>query len=125
MKNEIKSMTVAMVGMALMQVVSLAAEQSEIKDPKEKLSYSVGMNIGNNLKRSGFDVDVDVLAAANKDVLAGKELKLTDQQARDALGAYQKELQTKRDEERKKTAEKNKKEGEAFLTEKKKKQSVK
>src|SRR2546426_7094832 len=110
MKNEIKLMAAAMLGMGLMRVTSLAAEQSEIKDPKAKLSYSVGMNIGNNLKRSGFDVDVDVLAAAIKDVLAGRELKLTDQQARDALSAYQKELQTKREEERKKTAEKNKQE---------------
>jgi FKBP-type peptidyl-prolyl cis-trans isomerase FklB len=61
---------------------------------------------------------MDAVVAAMKDVLAGKELKLTDAQAREAINAYQMES-------RKKVAEKNKKDGDAFLAENKKKPGVK
>ena len=111
---------------ALLQTTHAADEKaSALKDQKAKVSYGIGMNIGNNLKRSGYDVDVNTLAEAIKDVMAGGELKLTEAEAREALNAYQKELNTKREEERIKTAEKNKKEGEAFLAENKKKAGIK
>ena len=52
---------------------------------------------------------------AIRDVMAGTETKLNEAAARDALNGYQKELSTKREEERKKSAEKNKKDGEQWL----------
>ncbi len=45
---------------------------------KGKLSYAIGMNIGNGLKRQDLSVDVDTLATAIKDVLGGKPTRLTD-----------------------------------------------
>jgi len=81
--------------------------------------------MGNYLKRGGFDVDMDILTSAMKDVLGGKELKLTEQQSREVMMAYQKELSVKREEERVQKAEKNRKEGEAFLAENAKKEGVK
>lgn len=45
---------------------------------KGKLSYAIGMNIGNGLKHQELDVDVDTLAAAIKDVIAGKTTRMTD-----------------------------------------------
>src|SRR5207244_3442708 len=72
-----------------------------------------------------YDIDVDVLAGALRDVLGGKELKLTEVQAREALTAYAKEMSAKREEERAQKAEKNKKEGEEFLAANKKKEGVK
>jgi FKBP-type peptidyl-prolyl cis-trans isomerase FklB len=113
------------VGFGLVQLALGAEEKAPFKDQKEKISYGIGMNIGNNLKRSGYDVDVDVLAGAIKDVMSGKELRLNDAQAREALMNYQKELNAKREEERMKLAEKNRKEGEAFLAENKKKEGIK
>ncbi|HSU55737.1 MAG TPA: FKBP-type peptidyl-prolyl cis-trans isomerase [Candidatus Dormibacteraeota bacterium] len=102
-----------------------STDKSGLKDEKEKVSYSIGLNWGNMLKRSGYEVDVDVLASAIKDVVAGREPKLTEQQAREVMMAYQKEMQTKRQEEQAKISEKNKKEGEAFLAENKNKPGVK
>jgi FKBP-type peptidyl-prolyl cis-trans isomerase FklB len=102
-----------------------ADDKAELKDQKEKVSYGIGMNIGNNLKRGGYDVDVDTLAGAIRDVLAGKDLKMTEQQAREALTAFQKEMTAKKEQERMEKAEKNRKEGEEFLAENKKKEGVK
>src|SRR2546430_4438162 len=89
--------------------------KSGLTSEKDKVSYSIGMNIGRNLKRGSYDVDVEVLSGAIKDMLAGKEPKLTDAQAQEIMMAYQKELRTKQDEERVKLAEKNRKAGEEFL----------
>ena len=107
-------------GLALLPSSSRAADQpaASFKDDKEKASYGIGMFFGNQIKRSNMEVDPDVIFAAMKEVLAGKETKLNDQQASEAIRNYQ---QT----ERKKVAEKNKQEGEAFLAENKKKPGVK
>ncbi len=126
MRNGMKLFLVTVLGFALLQPALRAADdKAELKDQKAKVSYSIGMNIGNNLKRSGYDVDVDTLASAIKDVLTGKEPKLTEAQAREVLTSYSKEMNAKREEERAQKAEKNRKEGEAFLAENKKKEGVK
>jgi FKBP-type peptidyl-prolyl cis-trans isomerase FklB len=101
-----------------------ADAKSDLKEGKEKVSYAIGMNVGSNLKRAGYDIDISLLAEGIKDSLAGSDMKLTEAQAREALTGYQKELSAKREEERKKTAEKNKKAGEAFLAENKKKPGI-
>src|SRR6266404_3957041 len=125
MKNVSRRILVAGLGLAMMQVAAGAEEKSGLKDQKEKESYSIGMNVGNSIKNGGVELDVDVLAAAIRDVLAGRELKLTDQEARDALNEYRKEARAKQDEIRQKSAEKNHKEAEAFLAENKNKPGVK
>jgi FKBP-type peptidyl-prolyl cis-trans isomerase FklB len=88
------------------------------KDEREKVSYSVGLSFGNMIKRGNLDVDVDVVASVIRDVMAGHELKINEQQARQAIVAYQQEAQRK-------LAEKNKKAGEAFLAENRTKPGVK
>jgi FKBP-type peptidyl-prolyl cis-trans isomerase FklB len=92
---------------------------------KENMSYAIGTDIGRNLKRSAVELDVDVLNAALKNAATGGASKLTDQQIQQAIGNYRKEATAKRNEERLKTAEKNKKEGEAFLAENKTKPGIK
>ncbi len=122
-----KLILVTGLAVALLQpAVRAAADvKTESKDQKSKVSYAIGMNIGNNLKRNGYDVDVDVLAGAIRDVLAGKELTMTEPQAREAMMAYQKEMTAKRETERIQKAEKNRKEGEEFLGANKTKEGVK
>lgn len=92
---------------------------------KHNMSYSIGMNIGNSIKRGGVELDMDVLSGAIKDVLAGGTSKMTDQQAQEAMRSYQVEARSKHEETQKKAAEKNKKEGETFLAENKKKDGIK
>lgn len=93
------------------------------KDQKEKFSYSVGMNLANSWKRQSIDVDPDTLAKGIKDALAGKTA-LTEAEAREVLMAFQKEMSSKREEQRKVAGEENKKKGEAFLAENKGKPGV-
>src|SRR5678810_804776 len=101
----LKLVTALWTGMAILQCSGFAEDKPAFKDDKEKASYGVDMTFGKQIKRAGLELDVETVVAAMKDVLAGHELKLTDQQARESIMAYQQEA-------RKKTAEKNKKEGE-------------
>lgn len=106
---------------------ALAAENqpSGLEDPKARMSYAIGMSIGNNIKRGAVDLDLDVLSGAIKDTVTDKQLKLTEQQAQEAIMQFQQQSREKREEERKNLVEKNKKEGEKFLAENKSKPGVK
>ena len=125
-------------GVALLQLTAAAQDKPAAtnaatnapklspEEQKENRSYAIGMNIGNSIKRGGVELDVDVLAGAMKDVMAGQR-----SEADGPAGAgghqrsYQTESRAKQEEVRKQTAEKNKKEGEAFLAENKNKPGVK
>jgi FKBP-type peptidyl-prolyl cis-trans isomerase FklB len=102
-----------------------AGEKTELKTQKDKLSYAIGMDMGGSLKRNSIDVDIDALVKGLKDALAGGKMMMTEQEQRETLMAFQKEFQAKQQEKMKALAEKNKKEGEAFLAENKKKQGIK
>jgi FKBP-type peptidyl-prolyl cis-trans isomerase FklB len=102
-----------------------AAPKLSPEEQKQNMSYAIGMNIGNGVKRGGVDLDVDAMAGAIKDVLAGRPLKLTEVQAQEALRSYQMEARAKHEEMQRELDEKNKKAGEAFLAENKTKPGVK
>ena len=103
-----------------------AKEDLVLKNQKDKVSYVIGMDIGNNLKKQSIDIDPDILARGIKDALSGgKTFLMTEQEVREVTTAFQKEMMAKQEERNKKLGEKNKKEGEAFLAENKKKEGVK
>src|SRR5881409_4361516 len=92
----------------------------QLKDQKDKVSYSIGMNIGFNLSRQKVDINPDILAAGIKDSIAGKP-QLTQDQVKDVMAQFEKDMEQKQ----KQAGEKNKTEGAKFLEENKKKEGVK
>ena len=102
-----------------------AADKLELKTQKDKISYSLGMSMGSNLKRDLIDIDADILARAIKDVLAGASPLMTEQEVRETIAALQKDLTAKQQDKMKTAGDKNGKEGEAFLVANKKKEGVK
>jgi len=98
-----------------------AQENLVLKTQKDKMSYVIGMDIGNNLKRQSIDVDPNILAKAIKDALAGQKPLLSDQEIRETMAAHQNEMKAKQEV----LAKKNKEQGDAFLAGNKKKEGVK
>ncbi len=94
------------------------------KDQKEQMSYSIGMNIGSGLKMGHIDLDMEVLVNALKDSMAGKTLRMTEEEMRQGIGVYRTAFAAKRQEETAEMAAKNHKAGEAFLAENKSKAGV-
>ena len=103
----------------------LAGETLELKTKKDKVSYAIGLDMGNNLKKSDLEIDPDILARAIKDVMSGGKTLMTDQEAKETLMALQKEIQAKQQERNKAIGEKNKKDGDEYLAKNKKKAGVK
>lgn len=114
---------VAMIAILVVPLLA-GAQDASLKTHKDKVSYLLGAQIGNDFKTQQMDVDPDIFSRGLKDVLAGKKPPLSEQEIRDTMMAFQKEIQAKVAVQTQKLAEQNKKEGDAFLAENKKKEGV-
>src|SRR5438132_120582 len=95
-------------------------KSSPLKDQKDKVSYSLGLNIGFNLGRQNVPINPDALMAGIKDAIANKP-QLTPDQIKETMTAFEKDMEQKQ----KAAADKNASEGTKFLEENKKKEGVK
>ncbi len=113
-----------------------AAEKTELKTDKDKLSYSIGLNAGRNMKKSlqmqSIDADLNLILKGIGDAFHDAKPLMSEQDVQATLTAFQKEMQAKQQEmmakqqeKMKAEGEKNKKEGEKFLADNKKKKGVK
>jgi FKBP-type peptidyl-prolyl cis-trans isomerase len=101
-----------------------AEENLILKDQKDRISYSYGVDTGTKLKNLPVSVDLDLFITGIKDGLSGAKLLMTEQEIRETLMGLQKEITAKSEEQKTALAEKSKKEGETFLSENKKKEGV-
>lgn len=96
----------------------------KLDSAKNRISYTIGVNIGQDFKSQEMDIDPDALLMGLKDTLAGKELQLTEEEMVQEIQNFQQEMQAKLVAEMQEQAAKNKAEGEAFLTENAKQEGV-
>lgn len=94
------------------------------KTQKEKLSYTIGADTGKALRQQEFDVDPEFLIRGLKDGLSGDKLLMTDTELQATRTATQGEMMRKQAAQKQKAGEDNKKAGEAFLAENRKKEGV-
>jgi FKBP-type peptidyl-prolyl cis-trans isomerase len=106
--------------LSLFGVAVLAQKKGTPKTQKEKVSYSLGMNIGKNMKMQGIDVDQEYLVQGMRDALSNAKAAMSEKDMETAMKAFQQEMQTKQIY----ADDKNKKDGEAFLAANKKKDGV-
>ncbi len=91
---------------------------------KEKLSYAIGMNIGESMKKDSLDIDQAVLTRALKDALNGAKPAMSDAEAKNVITAFRSEMMKKKEAEAQKISDGNKQAGEKFLAENKTKPGV-
>ncbi|MGD0886642.1 MAG: FKBP-type peptidyl-prolyl cis-trans isomerase [Thermodesulfovibrionales bacterium] len=120
-----RSLLSALLSIGLLASLAQAEDQASLKDPKDRLSYSIGVDIGQRLKSQSIEVDPEMLSKGIKDIYTGGKPLMTEQEVRDTLAAFQKDMIAKQKERAKVIGEKNKKEGEAYLEANKKKEGVK
>lgn len=116
---------IVVLGILLLASQVSAEEKLVLKNQKDKVSYSIGLNIGrklaNDLKNQSIDIDSNLLTKGIQDALTAAKPLLTDQEIQETMVAFQKEMVAKWEE----IGKKNKVEGEVFLAENKKKEGVK
>jgi len=119
----------------LTSALGIAQNAPVLNTQKDKMSYALGMDLGNQLRKISLDVDPALFERGLKDALSGDKTLLTSDQARNAISEMQAELKKKEFASRRKAPEENdaelkllakynKSTGDAFLAENKKKPGV-
>src|SRR5437867_2754322 len=103
---------------------AFAQDKPDLKDPKQRASYSIGADMGANFKRQGLEIDAKAMAAGLADAIAGKTA-LTEAEIRETLNNFRKDMMAKMEAKQKNDGDKNIKDGEAFLAANAKKEGVK
>jgi FKBP-type peptidyl-prolyl cis-trans isomerase FklB len=116
---------IAAVAFALLGCQTAGDKKVKLETQKDKLSYSIGLNVGHNLGRDSIAINPDAFIRGVLDAGLDSAARLmTDAQVQETIMAYQAEQRTKLEEGSKVAGEKNKKEGEAFLEMNKKQPGV-
>jgi FKBP-type peptidyl-prolyl cis-trans isomerase FklB len=111
-------------GLLLLACQSKTQQTVQLNTQLDSMSYMIGMDIGKNLKAQSIEVNADVLAQGLKDVLGDKRTQLTDEQMQVLATEFQNQMVARREKTMREQSERNKKEGDTFLAENKKKQGV-
>ena len=115
---------IAVLGILLLVAQVSAGEPPVLKTQKDKVSYGIGVDVARNFTRLGIEFDLDILIKGLRDGLSGEKLLMTETDLRTTMNAYQNELKGRMLQAMKVAAEDNKKKGDAFLAENKKKEGV-
>jgi len=120
-----KQVFIILIGVGLLFSICSAGEKLELKDLRDKESYSLGYQFGQSLKSQGWDIKLEVYASGIQDALGGKEPLMSQEEIRATIMELQKRIMAAREKELKEKAEKNLVGGKAFLVENGKKGGVK
>ncbi|MDH5527057.1 MAG: FKBP-type peptidyl-prolyl cis-trans isomerase [Nitrospirota bacterium] len=96
------------------------AGEVKLDSVSAKVNYTIGLQVGQGLKADGLEVNVAAFTQGVQDAVAGGDPKLTEEQMREAMMAFQEEQMALMA----KAAEENSAAGAAFLAENKKKKGV-
>lgn len=101
------------------------AAKLNLDDPKVRVSYALGLNIGQGMKAQGVEIDMAALARGLGDALSGGKALLTEAQMVEVLENLQRDMMAKEEASAKKVGAANQAEGDAFLAANAKKEGVK
>ncbi len=93
------------------------------RSPQDKISYSIGVDIGRNFKAQNISIDLNTFSQGLQDGM-NNQPTMTDTEIQQTLAAFQQDLIQKRTAELKKIGDKNKAEGDVFLANNKKQAGV-
>lgn len=102
----------------------VAAPAANLSTDEDKLSYVLGLNIGANFRSQQVTINPSVFVKGLNDALTNTPPSMTPAQMQEVIGKFQKAMIEKRTAELKALADKNTKEGVAFMAENAKKPGV-
>jgi FKBP-type peptidyl-prolyl cis-trans isomerase FklB len=92
---------------------------------KEKVSYIIGRDMAQNLSRQGIELETDAFIQGLKEVLAGEESVLNQEETRQVMQQLQQQMAQRQQQQQQGNGEVNREEGASFLAENKKREGVK
>lgn len=91
---------------------------------QQQVSYSLGLQIGGDMRRNQIPVDLQSLVAGISDALKGVEPKLSEEQRREVMMRFQQEMQQKAQARMAEAGKQNEVTGTTFLAENAKKEGI-
>jgi FKBP-type peptidyl-prolyl cis-trans isomerase FklB len=79
----------------------LAEENSSLRDKKDKISYSIGYQVGGDFKMQKIDLRPEILIKGMQDAMAGSEPRMTPEEMRTTLTDLQKKIAAEMEEKKK------------------------
>ena len=119
-----KSAWSLVLSMVLLLGVGFAGDTPEVKEEKDKISYSVGYQVGRDFKRQGVDLNPELLVRGVQDGMSGGKPLISQQEMNETLVDLKKKVVAEEQRQKKEAAGKNLQEGKAFLAENAKKKDV-
>ena len=116
---------VIILSIAFLSGVCHAQQKLELKDQKDKESYSLGYQFGQSLKSQGIDINLDIYGSGIRDAFSGKEPQMSQEEIRATLTSLQQRVMAAQQKELKEMAAKNLNESKKFLAENQKKEGIK
>ena len=108
----------------LASFAAAAQDAPELKTDKDKFSYALGMNFGENFRNQGLDLDLAVFAKALAESFNGGKTAMTDREMQTLLATAVQEIRKKQAAQQAEKGAAAQKEGEAFLAANKTKEGV-
>ena len=103
--------------LALTFAIAVPVAAVAMETPEERLSYTIGMDIGQSLSEQGMELDIDLLVEALRASYAGEETRLTQEEALAEREAFMQRRQQEMAEQQSALAAENLEAGQAFLAE--------
>jgi FKBP-type peptidyl-prolyl cis-trans isomerase FklB len=112
--------------MALLTTIAALAQDAapELKTDKDKLSYALGMNLGENFRKQGLDVDPAILVKAFAEAFNTGKTAMSEEDMKTVLTAAAANIRKKQAAEQAEKGEQAQKDGQKFLADNKAKDSV-
>jgi FKBP-type peptidyl-prolyl cis-trans isomerase FklB len=104
--------------------VSLAVEKPELKEEKDRVSYSIGYQIGGDFKQQRMDIDPDAFLKGIEDALAEVEPPLSPEEMRAILQEMKSKILAEQRQQKQTASEQYRGEGREFLAANAKKEGV-
>lgn len=104
---------------SVMTVASFMAVQAnaaaELTTSTQKLSYTIGYEMGQNFKTQNVDIDSAALMQGLQDGTTGQTAAMTQQERQQTIAEFQKQMIATQESQLKTQSAQNQKDGEAFL----------
>ncbi len=124
MKGALLSLATASMFLLAQGALADSNKATQLKDKKDKISYSIGVDVGKSIMKQIIELNPEPFLAGFKDGQADKPTLMTEDEIRQTLMALQTEMLEKQKTEMKEQATKNLSAGQKFLDDNKKKKDI-
>ena len=116
-KKVVGQLSLAGLMMALLGCGGASQEEVTLESTDARLSYGIGLRMGQRMSADGMQIDVAAYSAGLEDAMTGAEAKLSDEEINTEMSAFQERSQAEVEAERVAQAQSNLEAGRAYMKE--------